>query len=192
METQTMKSGISGHGAPCSDFVRIDRSPTGHGFQLKAAQYLPHPRQRVFEFFSDASNLQILTPAWLHFVVQTPTPIRVENGTRIDYSLRMHGVPIRWQSLISHWEPPFRFVDEQTHGPYRSWRHEHTFEATPGGVICRDAIDYSVFGGSLIHTLFVRGDLSKIFAFRQRKLREFFPKSDSVFVKSADRSIHEP
>jgi ligand-binding SRPBCC domain-containing protein len=159
------------------DSIRIVRSPSGRGYRLESSQFLPYPRDQVFEFFSDASNLQSLTPAWLHFSVFTPPPIHIAAGTLIDYRLRIHGVPLRWQSRISVWEPPLRFVDTQTRGPYRRWHHEHLFEVAEGGTLCHDIVDYAVYGGSLINTLFVRPDLSRIFAFRQSKLRELFPET---------------
>lgn len=157
--------------------VRIFSSPSGRGYRLEASQFLPYPRDQVFEFFSDASNLQSLTPAWLHFSVLTKPPVQISTGTLINYRLRVHGVPFRWQSRISEWEPPLRFVDEQTRGPYRRWRHQHLFEATEGGTLCHDMVEYAVYGGSLINAIFVRTDLAKIFAFRQNKLRELFPET---------------
>lgn len=161
--------------------MRIVGSPTGRGYRLEASQFLPYPRDQVFEFFSDASNLQSLTPAWLYFSVITPPPIHMAAGTLIDYQLRIHGMPLCWQSRISVWEPPLRFADEQTRGPYRRWHHEHLFEAAEGGTRCRDIVDYDVYGGSLINALFVRPDLFKIFAFRRSKLCELFP--DTVAAK---------
>lgn len=95
-------------------------------------------------------------------------------GTKIDYRLRLHGIPVRWQSLISEWQPPFRFVDQQIHGPYRSWRHLHTFEPQDEGTLVRDVVDYAVPGGRLIHALFVRHDLRRIFKYRRRQLDSFF------------------
>ena len=80
------------------------------------------------------------------------------------------------------WEPPLRFVDEQTRGPYRRWRHEHVFEEVDGGTLCRDIVDYEVYGGSLIDALLVRPELIKIFNFRQSKLRELFPPSGVCFA----------
>jgi ligand-binding SRPBCC domain-containing protein len=164
--------------------MSIGRSKAGRGFWLKASQFVPYPRDRVFKFFSDASNLQSLTPAWLHFSVITPQPICIEAGTLIDYQLRIHRVPVRWQSLISQWEPPFRFVDEQTRGPYRRWHHEHVFEAADGGTLCRDNVEYEVYGGSLANFLFVRPDLFKIFAFRQARLRELFPEAGDSALRT--------
>jgi ligand-binding SRPBCC domain-containing protein len=140
-------------------------------------QLLAERRDRVFALFSDAFRLETLTPPWLQFAVLTPRPIHMGKGTRIDYRMRLHGVPFRWQSRIDVWEPPLRFVDEQTRGPYRRWRHEHVFEEVVGGAICRDIVDYAVPGGWLIERLFVRNNLLKIFEFRQRMLEQVFPGS---------------
>ena len=160
--------------SPPSESTEITRAASGRGYRLETSQFLPCARQRVFEFFSDAFQLQTLTPGWMHFSVLTPAPIHLAAGTLIDYRLRVHGVPLRWQSCISVWQPPYRFVDEQLRGPYRRWHHEHVFEEVAGGTLCRDIVDYDVPGGSIIHALFVRPDLVKIFAFRQQKLREIF------------------
>ena len=90
-----------------------------NAFQLKAEQWLPRPIDEVFQYFSDAYRLEELTPSFLHFHVVTPRPIPIAAGTVIDYRLRLHGIPIRWRSEISEWQPPFRFVDRQLIGPYR-------------------------------------------------------------------------
>ena len=70
---------------------------------LTAAQFLPQPRERLFEFFSDAWQLETITPGWLEFSVVTQPPLRMTKGVLIDYRLRLHGVPLRWQSRISAW-----------------------------------------------------------------------------------------
>lgn len=140
---------------------------------------MPQPRERIFEFFSDAFQLEMLTPKWLCFSVLTEPPIKIASGTRIDYRLRIRGIPLRWQSEISVWEPPFRFVDEQTRGPYRRWRHEHAFGEVDGGTLCRDTVDYEVYGGGLINAMFVRPDVERIFGFRQKKLLELFGQSSN-------------
>ncbi|RPI90270.1 MAG: CDP-paratose 2-epimerase [Planctomycetaceae bacterium] len=143
-------------------------------YRLQAQVWLPRARAEVFDFFCDAFNLETLTPAFLHFHVLTPRPIVMQRGSLIDYSLRLHRIPVRWQSEISEWEPPVMFVDRQVRGPYRLWHHEHRFEEQNGGTLCLDDIHYRVPGRALVHRLLVKADLARIFTFRQTKLLELF------------------
>lgn len=152
--------------------IRVDR--VERGFRLVAEVRLPRPRREVFPFFADARNLDVLTPPWLHFEVLTKGDIPMAEGTRIDYRLRLHGIPIRWQSEISVWDPPVRFVDQQRHGPYRTWHHEHIFEEQDGVTVARDVVHYDVLGGRLVNALVVERDVRKIFTFRHHKMRELF------------------
>lgn len=150
------------------------------GYWLSAEMTVPLPRKDVFEFFSDAMQLEQITPPWLQFRVLTPAPITIQKGALIDYRLKLHGVPIKWRTEISAWEPPFRFVDQQLRGPYRRWHHEHTFEEIDGSTIVRDEVHYIPRGFKvlrpLINRLFVAPDLVKIFRFRQDRLTEIFAK----------------
>jgi ligand-binding SRPBCC domain-containing protein len=157
--------------------IEITRHPTIRGaYLLNCEQWLPRPRDEVFEFFADARRLQDLTPPFLDFHVVTPTPIDLHCGAKIDYRLRLHGIPIRWQSEISEWIPPLQFVDRQLKGPYRIWKHTHSFEERDGGTLVRDRVDYAVLGGRLINWLLVQKDLLRIFTYRQQQLERFFPK----------------
>jgi ligand-binding SRPBCC domain-containing protein len=172
--------------------IQFVPSPDNTCVRLEAVQFLPADRHRIFEFFADAFQLQTLTPPWLHFSVRSAAPIQIAAGTLIEYRLWLHGLPIRWQSRISVWEPPYRFVDEQIRGPYRRWRHEHVFDEMPGGTICRDLVDYAAPGGWLIDRLFVRTDLAKIFLFRQHKLNELFSMSDNRPAGNSAATVHTP
>ncbi|MFM1768209.1 MAG: hypothetical protein RJA22_738 [Verrucomicrobiota bacterium] len=95
-------------------------------------------------------------------------------GTLIDYRIRIHGFPIRWRTEIQDWSPPHQFVDVQLRGPYLLWHHTHTFEARDGWTLCREVVRYRPFGGALIHRLFVRRDVERIFAFRRDRLAALF------------------
>jgi ligand-binding SRPBCC domain-containing protein len=141
---------------------------------LETRLFLPRPLEIVFPFFSDAGNLETLTPPWLRFEIVTPRPIAMCAGALIEYRLRLHGIPVRWQSEITAWEPPHRFVDEQRRGPYRAWIHEHTFTESQGGSEVRDFVRYAAPGGWLVDRLFVRHDVRRIFEYRTRKLQELF------------------
>jgi ligand-binding SRPBCC domain-containing protein len=143
-------------------------------YVLRAECTIPAPVDEVFAFFSDAFQLEALTPPWMKFSVLTPAPIEMRSGVLIDYQLRVRRIPLRWQSEITVWEPGRRFVDVQRRGPYRYWRHEHLFEPTPHGTQVIDRVEYAVPGGDLVHRLLVRRDLLEIFAYRQKMLVELF------------------
>jgi ligand-binding SRPBCC domain-containing protein len=155
---------------------------------LECTLELLRPLAEVFPFFADAHQLERLTPPWLRFRVLTPRPVPMRPGQLIDYQLKLHGIPLRWRSEISAWEPPHRFVDEQRRGPYRRWFHEHTFEEREGHTLARDRVDYAVPGGALVDRLFVRPQLRRIFGFRQATLAGLFgaptPLPDVVFRRT--------
>lgn len=158
--------------------INISKSDEGRGgYCLTSELLVAEPREHVFKFFADAFQLETITPPWLHFAVETPRPIEMKPGTLIDYRLRLHGLPVRWRSKISVWEPPFQFVDEQVHGPYRFWEHLHTFEETDTGTSIRDMIDYAVPLSFFAHP-WVRRDLLRIFNYRLKVMRELFTAVD--------------
>jgi ligand-binding SRPBCC domain-containing protein len=144
------------------------------GFRLWSELWLPRAPEDVFDFFADARNLEELTPPWVHFRVATKGEIEMVEGTEIDYSLRIRGLPVRWRSRITDWQPPFTFVDEQVRGPYRRWVHEHRFEPLDGGTLAVDHVSYSVLGGGPINSLLVSPDLRRIFTYRSGRLTERF------------------
>lgn len=145
-------------------------------FTLTNELWLPAAPWDVFPFFADAFNLERITPPMLRFRVLTAPPIAMGVGTLLDYRVRLRGIPMRWQSEITAWEPPHRFVDEQRRGPYRLWVHEHTFAAHEGGTVARDNVRYAVPGGGLVQRLFVEPDLRRIFEYRSAALREIFSR----------------
>ena len=145
-------------------------------FTLTNELWLPHQPQDVFPFFADAFNLERLTPPSLGFQVLTPPPIEMKVGTLIDYRVRLRGIPMRWQSEITEWEPPHRFVDEQRRGPYRLWIHEHTFTSQDGGTMAKDTVQYAVLGGAIVQRLFVASELKRIFQYRNAALKDHFSR----------------
>ena len=139
--------------------------------------WLPLSPAELFPFFSDAANLDAITPPWLSFRIVTPGPVVMREGALIDYQLRVRGLPLRWRTRINLWQPPHRFVDEQIRGPYRLWVHEHTFESRAGGTVARDHVRYAVLLDFLVHRWLVRPDIERIFQFRTEALRKRFSAS---------------
>jgi ligand-binding SRPBCC domain-containing protein len=155
-----------------STWIRMAREDAY--FIVETRLSLPGSIETIFSFFADAGNLGILTPPWLRFKILTPRPITMRPGAEIEYRIYLHGIPMRWQSEITVWEPPLRFVDEQRRGPYRRWIHEHVFRDCGNGVEIRDFVRYSVLGGRLVNFLFVQRDVRNIFLYRTQKLKEIF------------------
>ena len=143
-------------------------------YWFKKTIWLPQPRAKVFEFFSNPGNLDRLTPAWLHFATVTPASSKMNQGALLDYRLRIHGIPVCWQSEIAVWEPPRRFVDRQTKGPYSLWIHEHTFEERDNGTLVGDNVEYAVPGGRIVQKFLVAPDIERIFDYRHKILDELF------------------
>ena len=79
-----------------------------------------------------------------------------------------------WRTEITAWAPPEQFQDVQRRGPYRQWIHTHEFLEKDGGTLCRDRVEYAVWGGALINALFVRGDVRRIFQYRREALARLF------------------
>ncbi len=146
-------------------------------FRLPTVQWFSQDQSEVFAFFSEAKNLERITPPWLNFkIVKMSTP-QIENQTLLDYRLKLHGVPLKWQTLIESWSPDKKFVDRQLKGPYSVWHHTHSFSSLRNGTLVKDEVIYKIpFGrlGELVRDLWVKHDLQKIFSFRQRVLEKVY------------------
>ena len=130
---------------------------------------MPVPLDAAFAFFADAWNLQRITPPWLHFRILTPPPVEMREGLFLDYRIALHGLPMRWRTRIDVWEPGVRFVDRQVRGPYRVWRHEHTFEAVSGGTLVRDHVAF-LPPLAWLTGRWVARDVARIFEYRREAL----------------------
>jgi ligand-binding SRPBCC domain-containing protein len=145
-----------------------------HSFTV--SMHLPFAREEVFPFFAEAGNLETITPPELHFHIVSPQPFIIEEGTLIEYRLRLFGMPFSWLTKIVRWDPPQEFVDEQIRGPYRQWIHTHRFLEVNGSTQITDAVHYRLplFPlGELTYPL-VHLQLRRIFAYRQKTIGEIF------------------
>jgi ligand-binding SRPBCC domain-containing protein len=151
--------------------LTADATPPRRLRTLHRETTVPASIEDTFAFFADAGNLQRLTPVWLHFTIQTRMPMVMRVGAEIDYRIRIRGMPIPWRSIIDVWEPGDCFVDRQTIGPYRWWRHEHRFLSVPTGTLVIDHVEFLPRAAWLSAALVSR-DLDRIFTYRQEALRD--------------------
>ena len=147
-------------------------TPDAHTSLLETSIELPLDIAEVFAFFAAAENLARITPPELGFRIESPLPIAIAKDTRIDYHLSLFGLPFSWRSLISHWDPPHSFVDEQIKGPYALWHHTHTFTTTPTGTLIADRVLYRLPLWPLgqLALPVVKLQLRRIFSYREQAI----------------------
>ena len=146
-------------------------------YTLHRQAWIARPIDEVFAFFANAQNLEAITPPWLGFTILSMSADAIEEATVIRYRLRLRGIPIHWRSEICEWNPPHCFVDEQTKGPYKRWRHTHRFEAHETRTKMIDEVQYSLpLGvlGRIVHAVKVRRDVSRIFDYRRQQIEALF------------------
>lgn len=148
---------------------------------LHTKQIISATRDQAWEFFSNPRNLTKITPAEMGFDIMTPElPERIHAGLMIQYRVRpLLGIPMTWLTEISHVRDGVYFVDEQRVGPYAIWHHEHWFHDIGNGRIeMEDRVTYMLpfqpFG-DLVHPFLVKPQLDRIFAHREKAVRELFP-----------------
>ena len=141
---------------------------------MYSEQFIPLPREKVFHFFSEAKNLERITPDFLQFNIVGMNTEKVEKNTKITYRLKLHGIPFGWLTDIAVWDPPFRFVDNQLKGPYQLWYHEHAFEELVGGTLMRDWVRFRLPLGKagMVGLPKVLNDVGRIFAYRTEIIDE--------------------
>ena len=145
----------------------------------------------VVSFFMRAENLQSVTPPWLGFRIVRASDAVIRPGTRIEYRISLHGLPLSWVTRIdecSIGDGGAHFVDSQERGPYRLWRHTHAFTAAIDGVFVDDVVEYELpFGplGAIAHALFVRRQLRQIFDYRELAVERAFSARSNRALSTA-------
>jgi len=147
---------------------------------LHTKQIIRATRQEAWDFFSNPRNLAKITPPELGFEIITPDLVpQVREGMMIAYRVRpLLGLPMTWLSEITLVEPGVRFIDEQRVGPYAVWHHEHEFhDLGDGRIEMEDKATYVLpFAplGDLAHAWLVQPQLERIFAYREKAVRQLF------------------
>jgi len=151
---------------------------SGEEYVLERVQLAPSGLEETFAFFARAENLEAITPGWLGFRI-LEAPESLNRGALLRYRLRLFGVPLRWRTEITEWQPPRGFTDSQLEGPYPLWVHTHRFAPRGGQTEIYDNVRYRVPGGPLaplIQRHLVGRLLDEIFSFRAEQLALLLPR----------------
>jgi len=98
---------------------------------------------------------------------------QIGEGQTVTWQARHFGVRIRMTSLVSEVEEPVRFVDHQVRGPFKAFRHVHTFEPHDSGTLMVDAISFTApFGplGRLVERLVLGAYMHRLIVQRNEYL----------------------
>ena len=138
------------------------------------------PPATVFDLSLDVDLHLRSMAAWHERVLGSPTaPLAL--GDEVTWTARHFGVPFSMTSRIAELERPHRFVDEQVRGPFASFRHVHTFQATDDGTRMTDDVAFDAPLGPL-------GDLAESLVLR-RRLRHLIEVRNELLVhEAADRT----
>ncbi len=144
---------------------------------LTVTQFIPASEQKVFDFFSEAKNLETITPPWLNFRITNCSTPKISAGTLFEYKLKVRGLPVKWKTLISTWQPNQSFTDTMLKGPYKFWDHTHEFKIVQDGILMTDKVHYKVpFGilGEFVALIWVHSDVKTIFKYRSDTIKSLF------------------
>lgn len=139
------------------------------------------PLETVWAFYDGVETLPKITPPSTK-VTLIGAPDKMQKGSRFTLVVRQPPIfiPLRWETIITEHDPPRRFVDEQGKGPFAHWHHEHKFDAIgPNQTRITDIITYTppfwIFG-QIADALFIRRQLTAMFAYRYEQTRKALEK----------------
>lgn len=149
--------------------------------RLHKEHFIKAPIKEVWNFFSSAKNLEVITPPYMKMRITSGVlPEDVYPGQIITYTVSpVLGVPLFWMTEITTVVKEKLFVDEQRKGPYSLWHHQHHFKEENGGVLMTDIVHYQLplgILGEAANLLFAARQVKGIFDFRNEKIAEIFPE----------------
>lgn len=153
--------------------------------------FLPRSADTVFAWHELPETFERLIPAGdpVRIVERSPglqSPIG--DGARVVLSLGHSPLTIRWVARHEGFIRGRQFIDVQEHGPFKFWRHLHSFlpEGDCGSTM-EDHVEYALPFGWLGETVAhdrVRDEITRIFAWRHRVTRMLVPEWNPAKAES--------
>lgn len=136
--------------------------------------------EKVFEFLARPANIRNVLPPDAGLVL-VEAPDVLELGSRLEFELRGFGPVQRIVHEIVEFESPYRFTENQVHGPLKQFVHEHLVEPSDGRLaLVIDRIEFEPPGGVagfLITEDWIRGSLESSFDHRRRELKRLLEEN---------------
>lgn len=109
---------------------------------------VPGRRERLFDLSLDIdAHVASMSPSGEQAIAGVRSGT-IGLGESVTWRARHFGVLFTMTSTITALDRPARFVDEQTRGPFRSFRHEHVFTRDGENTVMIDTVTLAspVFG----------------------------------------------
>lgn len=140
---------------------------------IERSTMIARPIGEVFAFYDTPGNLRLVTPSKSGIEIER-LPKDLRPGALFGYRLRGWPLELRWEALVSEYQPPARFVNVQSRGRFRQWSHEHHFEPEGTSTRVREQLKYQMPPGlvsSVAHKLYVREKLEELIRGGLEKVR---------------------
>jgi len=107
--------------------------------RIKKETTFPMSPEGLFELHSRPEALRRLSPDFppIQSIEQSGD---FEKGTAVRIRIGLGPLAVTWHAELEEVVEGRRFVDVQKAGPFRSWRHVHSFLRAPGGCTMRDEV----------------------------------------------------
>ena len=138
----------------------------GNAILIERNTEVARPIRDVFEFYETPANFRRVTDGVAGVELER-LPSDFRPGSVLESRLRGWPVDLRWEAVLSEYQPPERFVNVQANGHFLEWRHEHHFaqlDLQRDTTRVRELLTYRMPKGlvnSLAHRLYVRQKLEE-------------------------------
>ncbi|NRF37162.1 SRPBCC family protein [Pedobacter foliorum] len=143
---------------------------------IRLETFIEASQETVFDLSRDIDLHQVSTVQTNEKAVAGKTSGLIGLNESVTWEARHFGILQRLTSKITKMESPDYFVDEMVSGAFKSFRHEHIFEAKGKGTLMTDIFTYvSPVGviGKLADGLFLRDYMKELLVQRNEVIKKY-------------------
>ncbi|WP_187351854.1 SRPBCC family protein [Allosaccharopolyspora coralli] len=125
--------------------------------------------EEVFDFCLSVDGYSFIMPYRVDVIGYSSA--QLEAKMAIAFRVRFkHVFPVRWVAYLEEMDRPHRFVDLQTRGLFRYFRHTHVCEPHADGTRYRDQVEFATGWGRWVDSVLMRRELQQLFTHRQNRM----------------------